>query len=162
MSEHGIKVITLDNPPVNALSLAYSARLLDEVLAAEADNTVQTVIFTGANGIFSGGADINDFLTEPPAGSKSVRDVIDAIERGKKVYVAAIDGSAMGGGLELGLACDYRVATERSKPVCRRLTRLVPGAGGTQRLPRLIGAQDALQMMLKGKRSAPPMPKRRA
>ncbi len=80
-----------------------------------------------------------------------MRDVIDAIERGKKIYVAAIDGSAMGGGLELCLACDYRVATERSKLGLPEIKLgLLPGAGGTQRLPRLIGAQDALQMMLKG------------
>jgi 3-hydroxyacyl-CoA dehydrogenase len=146
-----VKVITLDNPPVNALSFAYSAKLLDEVLAAEADRAVTTVIFTGANGLFSAGADINDFLTEPAPDAKNVRDVIAAIERGKKVYIAAIDGNCMGGGLELSLACDYRVATERSKLGLPEIKLgLLPGAGGTQRLPRLIGAQEALQMMLKG------------
>jgi 3-hydroxyacyl-CoA dehydrogenase len=146
-----VKVITLDNPPVNALSFAYSAKLLDEVLAAEADPAVTTVIFTGANGLFSAGADINDFLTEPAPDAKNVRDVIAAIERGKKVYIAAIDGNCMGGGLELSLACDYRVATERSKLGLPEIKLgLLPGAGGTQRLPRLIGAQEALQMMLKG------------
>ena len=146
-----IKVITLDNPPVNALSFAYSAKLLEQVQAAEADASVEAVVFTGANGIFSGGADINDFLTEPSPETKTVRDVINAIERGKKTYIAAIDGNAMGGGLELSLACDYRVATERSKVGLPEIKLgLLPGAGGTQRLPRLIGAQDALQMMLKG------------
>jgi 3-hydroxyacyl-CoA dehydrogenase len=146
-----IKLITLDNPPVNALSFAYSAKLLEQVQAAEADASVTTVIFTGANGLFSAGADINDFLTEPAPDTKTVRDVINAIERGKKIYVAAIDGNAMGGALELALACDYRVATERSKLGLPEIKLgLLPGAGGTQRLPRLIGAQDALQMMLKG------------
>jgi 3-hydroxyacyl-CoA dehydrogenase len=146
-----IKIVTLDNPPVNALSFAYCARLLQEVQAAEADANVEAVIFTGANGIFSGGADINDFSKEPDPNDKNVRHVIAAIEGGKKTYVAAIDGNAMGGGLELSLACDYRVATATSKVGLPEIKLgLLPGAGGTQRLPRLIGAQDALQMMLKG------------
>lgn len=146
-----IKIITLDNPPVNALSFAYSAKLLEQVQHAEADPSIQAVIFTGANGIFSGGADINDFAKEPDANDKNVRHVIAAIEAGKKTYIAAIDGNAMGGGLELALACDYRVATAKSKVGLPEIKLgLLPGAGGTQRLPRLIGAQDALQMMLKG------------
>src|SRR5579872_1798402 len=155
MSDDGggksIKLITLDNPPVNALSFAYSAKLLKEVEAAEADASITTVVFTGANGLFSAGADVNDFAAEPDPDAKNVRHVIAAIERGKKTYVAAIDGNAMGGGLELALACDYRIATERSKLGLPEIKLgLLPGAGGTQRLPRLIGAQDALQMMLKG------------
>ena len=146
-----VKIITLDNPPVNALSFAYSAKLLEQVQAAEADPSVKAVIFTGANGIFSGGADINDFAKEPSADDKNVRHVIAAIEAGKKTYIAAIDGNAMGGGLELSLACDYRVATAKSKVGLPEIKLgLLPGAGGTQRLPRLIGAQEALQMMLKG------------
>ncbi|HET7815262.1 MAG TPA: 3-hydroxyacyl-CoA dehydrogenase NAD-binding domain-containing protein [Candidatus Baltobacteraceae bacterium] len=146
-----VKLITLDNPPVNALSFAYSAKLLEEVRAAEADASVQTVVITGANGLFSGGADINDFNTEPSPDTKNVRDVIAAIEAGSKTYVAAIDGTCMGGGLELSLACDYRIATPKSKMGLPEIKLgLLPGAGGTQRLPRLIGAQDALQMMLKG------------
>ncbi len=146
-----IKVITLNNPPVNALSFAYSAKLLEEVQAAESDPAVDTVVFTGANGLFSAGADVNDFATEPDPDAKNVRHVIAAVERGKKVYIAAIDGNCMGGGLELSLACDYRVATERSKLGLPEIKLgLLPGAGGTQRLPRLVGAQDALQMMLKG------------
>ncbi len=146
-----IKIITLDNPPVNALSFAYSAKLLEQVQHAEADPSIQAVIFTGANGIFSGGADINDFAKEPDANDKNVRHVIAAIEAGKKTYIAAIDGNAMGGGLELALACDYRVATAKTKVGLPEIKLgLLPGAGGTQRLPRLIGAQDALQMMLKG------------
>lgn len=146
-----IKIITLDNPPVNALSFAYSAKLLEQVAQAEADPSVQAVIFTGANGIFSGGADINDFAKEPDPNDRNVRHVIEAIEDGKKTYIGAIDGNAMGGGLELSLACDYRVATAKSKLGLPEIKLgLLPGAGGTQRLPRLVGAQDALQMMLKG------------
>jgi 3-hydroxyacyl-CoA dehydrogenase len=146
-----IKVITLDNPPVNALSFAYSAQLLKEIEAAEKDADVTAVVITGANGLFSAGADVNDFAKEPDPDAKNVRNVIAVIERGKKTYIAAIDGTCMGGATELALACDYRVATERSKLGLPEIKLgLLPGAGGTQRLPRLIGAQDALQMMLKG------------
>ncbi len=146
-----LKIITLDNPPVNALSFAYSAKLLEEFAGIENDAKVSAVIITGANGLFSGGADINDFLAEPSPDTKTVRDVIAAIEKSNKIFVAAIDGTCMGGGLELALACDYRVATPASKLGLPEIKLgLLPGAGGTQRLPRLIGAQDALQMMLKG------------
>ncbi len=147
----GVRVVTIDNPPVNALSFALSAELLAAVTAAEQDAAVTTVVFTGANGMFSGGADVNDFDTEPTAETKTIRDVLAAIEAGTKTYVAAIDGNALGGGFELALACDYRVATAKSKLGLPEIKLgLLPGAGGTQRLPRLIGANDALQLMLKG------------
>ncbi|HEY9181413.1 MAG TPA: enoyl-CoA hydratase-related protein, partial [Candidatus Baltobacteraceae bacterium] len=81
-----IKIITLDNPPVNALSFAYSAKLLEQVADAERDASIEAVIFTGANGIFSGGADINDFAKEPDPNDRNVRHVIAAIEAGKKTY----------------------------------------------------------------------------
>ncbi|MGA8534466.1 MAG: 3-hydroxyacyl-CoA dehydrogenase NAD-binding domain-containing protein [Candidatus Tumulicola sp.] len=147
-----IRVLTLDNPPVNALSFAFSARLLAAVEAAENDASMHAVVLVGANGLFSGGADVNDFNAEPPPDAKTIRDVIAAIERSAKIYVAAIDGNALGGGLELSLACDYRVATRRSKVGLPEIKLgLLPGAGGTQRLPRLIGAQAALEFMLKGR-----------
>jgi 3-hydroxyacyl-CoA dehydrogenase len=150
----GIRLITLDNPPVNALSFVLCGQLLEAVAAAEADAAVTTVIFSGANGVFSGGADVNDLgrlTAAPAAGTKTIRDVVDAIERGRKTYVAAIDGLALGGGFELALASDYRVATTASRVGLPEIKLgLLPGAGGTQRLPRLIGANDALQIMLKG------------
>ncbi|HTJ26318.1 MAG TPA: 3-hydroxyacyl-CoA dehydrogenase NAD-binding domain-containing protein [Candidatus Limnocylindria bacterium] len=147
----GIRLITIDNPPVNALSFALSAELLAAVEEAERDPGVRAVVFTGANGLFSGGADVNDFATEPTPETRTIRDVIAAVERGNKVYVAAIDGNALGGGLELSLACDYRIGTPRAKVGLPEIKLgLLPGAGGTQRLPRLLGANDALQMMLKG------------
>ncbi len=145
------RVITLDNPPVNALSFAYSEKILKEIEAAEKDSSVTTVTITGANGYFSAGVDVNDFAKEWDPSGTTVRDIIEAIERSGKVYVAAIDGLALGGALELALACDRRIATPRSKlglPEIR--LGLIPGAGGTQRLPRLIAPQEALQMMLKG------------
>ncbi|MBC5803243.1 MAG: enoyl-CoA hydratase/isomerase family protein, partial [Candidatus Eremiobacteraeota bacterium] len=150
-AQPGVRIITIDNPPVNALSFALSAELLAAVEAAEGDASVRAAIFTGANGIFSGGADVNDFATEPSDGTVTIRDVVARVGRGTKTYVAAIDGNALGGGLELALACDYRIATARAKLGLPEIKLgLIPGAAGTQRLPRLIGAQDALQLMLTG------------
>jgi 3-hydroxyacyl-CoA dehydrogenase len=145
------KLITLDNPPVNALSFAYCAELYAAIEAAHADDSVESIVFTGANGLFSGGADVNDFNNDPPADAITIRDVIRAVESSLKPHIAAIDGVALGGGLELALACDYRIATPRSKLGLPEIKLgLLPGAGGTQRLPRLIGARAALEFMLKG------------
>ena len=150
-AETSLRVITLDNPPVNALSFAYCARLLGEIESAHDDAAVQSVVLTGANGLFSAGADVNDFNAELPSNAVTIRDVIAAIESSTKVHVAAIDGNCLGGGLELALACDYRVATPSAKLGLPEIKLgLLPGAGGTQRLPRLIGARAALEFMLKG------------
>lgn len=148
----GVRIVTLDNPPVNSLSFALSGELVPIVEAACADSGVKAVVFTGANGIFSAGADVNDFNTEPGPDTKTVRDVIAAVEKSDKIFVAAIEKNALGGGLELSLACDYRVAQKDAKIGLPEIKLgLLPGAGGTQRLPRLIGAQDALDIMLKGR-----------
>jgi 3-hydroxyacyl-CoA dehydrogenase len=145
------RVITLENPPVNALSFAYCAKLYETIEAAHADDSVESVVFTGANGLFSGGADVNDFNNEVPAGAITIRDVIRAVELSVKPHIAAIDGVCLGGALELALACDYRIATPRSKLGLPEIKLgLLPGAGGTQRLPRLIGARAGLEFMLKG------------
>lgn len=146
-----VGVITLDNPPVNALSFAYCKALLQAIEAAHGNDAVEAVVLTGANGLFSAGADVNDFNAEIPPDAVTIRDVIAAVEASVKVHVAAIEGNCLGGGLELALACDYRVATPAAKlglPEIR--LGLLPGAGGTQRLPRLIGARAALEFMLKG------------
>ena len=148
----GVRIITLDNPPVNSLGFALSAELVPVVEAASADANVKAIVFVGANGMFSAGADVNDFNTEPGPDTKTVRDVIAAIEKSEKIFVAAIEKNALGGGLELSLACDYRVAQKDAKIGLPEIKLgLLPGAGGTQRLPRLIGAQDALDIMLKGR-----------
>jgi 3-hydroxyacyl-CoA dehydrogenase len=148
----GVRVITLDHFPVNSLSYALCAELVPIVEAASADTSVAAVVFIGANGQFSGGADINDFGTEPTPQTKTIRNVIAAVEKSDKTFVAAIEKMALGGGLELALACDYRVALADAKVGLPEIKLgLLPGAGGTQRLPRLIGAQDALDMMLKGR-----------
>jgi len=146
-----VRLVILDNPPINALSFALSGELCAVLAAAEADAAIRSIVLTGANGIFSGGADINDFEREPTAETKTIRDAIALVEKGAKTYVAAIEKNALGGGLELALACDYRIATAGTKVGFPEIKLgLIPGAGGTQRLPRLIGAQDALQLMLKG------------
>ncbi len=145
------KVITLHNPPVNALSFKYSEKILKEIQDAENDATVTSVTITGANGFFSAGVDVNDFQKVWDPSGTTVRDIIEAIERSDKIFIAAIDGIALGGALELALACDRRVATPRSKLGLPEIKLgLIPGAGGTQRLPRLIAPQEALSMMLKG------------
>ena len=150
-TRHDARVLTLQNPPINALSFAVSAELLAAIERAESDGSVAGVIITGSSGVFSGGADINDFLREPTPETKTIRDVIARIERGTKTYIAAIEGNALGGGLELSLACDYRLGTPSAKVGLPEIKLgLIPGAGGTQRLPRLIGAQQALELMLKG------------
>jgi len=134
------------------VSFALCAELYPIVEAASADAAVTAVVITGASGIFSAGADINDFNTEPTPETKTIRDVIAAIERSDKIWVAAIEKNALGGGLELALACDHRVAQKDAKIGLPEIKLgLLPGAGGTQRLPRLIGAQDALDIMLKGR-----------
>lgn len=149
--ETRVHVITLDNPPVNALSFAYCARLFAEIEVAHADDSVEAIVITGAHGLFSAGADVNDFQHELPERAITIRDVIAVIESSIKVHVAAVDGNCLGGGLELALACDYRVATQEAKfGLPEIMLGLLPGAGGTQRLPRLIGARAALEFMLKG------------
>ena len=148
----GVRIVTLDNPPVNSLSFALSAELVPVIEKASADPSINAVVFIGANGQFSAGADVNDFNTEPTAETKTIRDVIAAVEKSDKTFVAAIEKNALGGGLELSLACDYRVALKDAKIGLPEIKLgLLPGAGGTQRLPRLIGGQDALDIMLKGR-----------
>lgn len=147
----GVRVISIHNPPVNALSSAVSEALLAEIAAAEADPDVAAIVITGSNGTFSGGADITEFLKRPPPGAKNARDVTAAIERSPKTYVAAIEGNAFGGGCEVAITCDFRLAAASSRLGQPEIKLgLLPGAGGTQRLPRMLGAQIALDFMLKG------------
>jgi 3-hydroxyacyl-CoA dehydrogenase len=147
----GIRVLTLDNPPANAISFVLAAEIVAAIEAADADPAVRAVVVTGAGGKFSFGADIKDFATQPTPETKTVQDVMAAIERSRKTYAAAIEGDALGGGFELALTCDYRVGSKQTKLGFPEIKLgLFPGAGGTQRLPRLIGAADALKLMLKG------------
>ncbi len=149
-SRDGVAVITIDNPPVNALGPAAIVPLLNALAAAQADPTVTALVLVGANSTFSGGADMKGFGANPPL-RPHIRDFIERLEASTKPIVAAIDGNAMGGGLEVALACDYRVATPRVRLALPEIQRgLLPGAGGTQRLPRLIGVGPALGIILSG------------
>ncbi len=145
----GIAIITLDNPPVNAFSFDALARLVAEVDTANADPDVRALVIAGANGLFSGGADLRDFGAPPRR--PHLRDLIERIERSAKPVVAAIAGICVGGGLEVALACDERLATADAKLGFPEIKRgVLPGAGGTQRAPRLMGIALALDLILSG------------
>lgn len=146
-----VLVLTIDNPPVNASSQAVRAGLLDGVerLASSADLVAAVVI--GARDSFVAGSDISEF--DGPMPEPLLPTLISAIEECPRPVVAAIDGVALGGGLELALGCDLRVATSRAQIGLPEVTLgMVPGAGGTQRLPRLTGRAAALDIIVSGRR----------
>jgi 3-hydroxyacyl-CoA dehydrogenase len=144
-----IAVITLDAPPVNALSASLRAGLLDAVTQASADPAAKAIVLICAGRTFIAGADITEFGKPPQA--PSLAEVELAIEAAPKPVVAAIHGTALGGGFETALACHYRVAVPSAKLGLPEVKLgLVPGAGGTQRLPRLVGVERALAMITSG------------
>ena len=144
-----IALMTIDNPPVNPLSSGVRQGLSDGVKAALADDNVQAIVLTGAGRAFIAGADISEFGGK--AEGPSLHDCLTTMENSAKPIIAAINGTAFGGGLEVALCCHYRVIAA-SAPVGLPEVKLglLPGAGGTQRLPRLIGAQKALDFILSG------------
>ena len=147
----GVAVITLQSPPVNGLGCAVRSSLQAALEAATADDAVSALVVTGAGKMFSGGADIREFGQSPPPGTPQLPTVIDAIEASEKPVVAAIHGFALGGGLELALGCHVRVAAAGTRVALPEVTLgIVPGAGGTQRLPRLIGVPAALEVIVGG------------
>ncbi|MFG1478044.1 3-hydroxyacyl-CoA dehydrogenase NAD-binding domain-containing protein [Xanthobacter sp. V4C-4] len=146
---NGVAVLTIDNPPVNALGAAVRAGLAAALAAAGADPAVRALVLAASGRVFVAGADISEFgkPSQPP----SLPDVVTAIENSAKPVVAAVNGAALGGGLELALACHARVvARAASLGLPEVKLGLIPGAGGTQRLPRLIGAAPAFAMMSSG------------
>ncbi len=145
----GVAVLTIANPPVNALSAAVRAGLVDALRGAVADPAVRAVVLSAEGRSFIAGADITEFGKPPvPPG---LGEVVDAFESSPKPVVAAIHGAALGGGLEVALGCHGRVATPGATFGLPEVKLgLLPGAGGTQRLPRLIGAADALRIMTTG------------
>ncbi|SMC47489.1 3-hydroxyacyl-CoA dehydrogenase [Rhizobium sp. RU36D] len=150
-------VVTLDNPPVNAISADLRAGIMAALADVRSKPDVTAVVLTGAGKTFVGGADIKEF-GKPPA-EPTLPDVIAAIEGMDKPVVAAINGAALGGGLELALACHVRIAAPSATLGMPEVNLgLVPGAGGTQRLPRLVGPVTALEMITDGK----PVPARAA
>ncbi|WP_024537954.1 3-hydroxyacyl-CoA dehydrogenase NAD-binding domain-containing protein [Comamonas badia] len=149
---HGdVAVITLDNPPVNGLGLATRQGIVAGLAQAQADAAVKAVVMTGAGKAFSGGADIKEFGTPKAIQEPNLLSVILAVENCSKPVVAAIHSVAMGGGLELSLGCHYRIAAPGTKIALPEVKLgLIPGAGGTQRLPRVVGVEAALNMIVSG------------
>jgi 3-hydroxyacyl-CoA dehydrogenase len=144
-----VGLIRLDNPPVNALSHDVRAGLIDAITEASKQTQIKALLILSAGNLFSGGADLKEFetgLREP-----SLQKVQAAIEGAPIPVVAAINGLALGGGLELAMACHYRIAHKSARLGLPEITLgIIPGAGATQRLPRLIGARAALEMILSG------------
>ena len=148
--DDGIAVLTLDNPPVNALGHALRAPLFEALQQAKADDAVQAIVITCAGRTFIAGADISEF-GKPPKEPR-LPDLIAMLESIDKPTVAAIHGTALGGGLEVALTCHYRVAVPSAKCGLPEVNLgLIPGAGGTVRLPRLVPVHDAISMITSGK-----------
>ena len=147
----GIAVITLNNPPVNGLSIATRSAVAAGIDQVEADASVTAVVITGAGKAFSGGADIREFGTPKALAEPNLNSLLRLVEGCRKPVVAAIHSVAMGGGLELALACNYRVAAPGASIALPEVKLgLLPGAGGTQRLPRVLGVETALNLIVSG------------
>ena len=149
---HGdVAVITLDNPPVNGLGLSTRQGIVAALEQANADASIRAVVLTGAGKAFSGGADIREFGSPKALQDPNLLSVILALENFVKPIVAAIHSVCMGGGLELALGAHYRVAAPGCKVALPEVKLgLIPGAGGTQRLPRVLGVEAALNMIVSG------------
>ena len=146
-----VAVITLANPPVNGLGFATRVGITDGLDKANADDAVKSIVITGAGKAFSGGADIKEFGTPKAAQEPNLGSVILALEASHKPIVAAIHSVVMGGGLELALGCHYRVVAPGTSVALPEVKLgLLPGAGGTQRLPRVLGVETALNMIVSG------------
>ena len=145
----GVAVLTVDNPPVNPLSDGVRNGLYESLQKAEDDNSVKGVVLTGKGRAFIAGADISEFGGNVEG--KSLNEVFQKLEFCKKPVVAAINGIALGGGLETALCCNYRIIDKKAIVGLPEVNLgLLPGGGGTQRLPRLAGPSEALKMMLTG------------
>ena len=146
-----VAVITLNNPPVNGLGHATRSAVADGVRKALADDAVNAIVITGAGKAFSGGADIKEFNSPKAMAEPNLGTLINIVEGSTKPVVAAIHSVAMGGGLELALGCNYRVALPGAQIALPEVKLgLLPGAGGTQRLPRVLGLEMALNMVVSG------------
>ncbi|RQR51055.1 3-hydroxyacyl-CoA dehydrogenase [Burkholderia sp. Bp9140] len=147
----GVAVITLNNPPVNGLGLSTRQGVMDALERAAQDPSVTAIVLTGAGRAFSGGADITEFNTPKAQQEPTLHTVIRAVEASAKPVVAALHSVVMGGGLELALGAHYRVAAPGAQVALPEVKLgLLPGAGGTQRLPRAVGLETALNMIVSG------------
>ncbi len=152
LSVHGpVAVITMDKPPVNSLGAALRAGIADALDQANANAAVRAIVLTGTARAFSAGADVTEFGTPNAAREPNLRVVISMLEDSPKPVVGAIAGQCLGGGLELAMGCHFRVASaDANLGLPEVKLGLLPGAGGTQRLPRLVGLETALNMVVSG------------
>ncbi|MEO8078980.1 MAG: 3-hydroxyacyl-CoA dehydrogenase NAD-binding domain-containing protein, partial [Caldimonas sp.] len=150
-TRNDVAVIALDNPPVNGLGFETRRGIAEGLGRALADAAIKAIVVTGSGKAFSGGADIREFGSSKAGAEPNLLSLIAALESSAKPVVAAINGVAMGGGLELALGCHYRVAAA-GVPIALPEVKigLIPGAGGTQRLPRVLGVETALNMIVSG------------
>ncbi|MBI0328185.1 3-hydroxyacyl-CoA dehydrogenase NAD-binding domain-containing protein [Burkholderia plantarii] len=147
----GVAVLTLDNPPVNGLGYSTRAALMAGLDHALADASVTAIVLTGAGRAFSGGADITEFNTPKALQEPNLHTLIAAVEASPKPVIAAVHAVVMGGGLELALGAHYRIAAPGTQVALPEVKiGLLPGAGGTQRLPRAVGLETALNMIVSG------------
>jgi enoyl-CoA hydratase/carnithine racemase len=152
--DDGVAVVRLDNPPVNALSRAVLGELASAADALREDQTVKAVVVTGAGKAFAAGADISEFGDGERAREIAVafRAAFDAVAAIPRPVVAAVHGAALGGGMELALACDLRVVSDSARlGQPEILLGIIPGAGATQRLPRLVGPARAKELIWSGR-----------
>ena len=146
-----VAVITLANPPVNGLGLATRAAAVAGIRQALADDAIKAIVITGAGKAFSGGADIKEFNSPKALTEPTLHTLINVVESSTKPVIAAIHSVCMGGGLELALGCNYRVAAPGAQMALPEVKLgILPGAGGTQRLPRVLGLEMALNMIVSG------------
>ena len=146
-----VAVITMDNPPVNGLGHATRLGITTGLERALADSAVKAIVITGAGKAFSGGADIREFGSPKALAEPNLLSVILALEASTKPIVAAVHSVCMGGGLELALGCHYRVVAPGTQVALPEVKiGLIPGAGGTQRLPRVLGLETAMNMIVSG------------
>jgi 3-hydroxyacyl-CoA dehydrogenase len=146
-----VAIVTLNNPPVNGLGLETRIAAVNALRQAELDDAVKAIIITGAGKAFSGGADIREFNSPKALTEPTLHTLISVVENATKPVVAALHTVCMGGGLELALGCNYRVALPGAQIALPEVKLgLLPGAGGTQRLPRVLGLEMALNMIVSG------------
>ncbi len=146
-----VAVITINNPPVNGMGHATRSAMVECLQRAYLDDAVQAIILTGAGPLFSGGADIKEFNSIQALAEPSLHTLISTVEQASKPVIAALHGTCMGGGLELALGCHYRLAEKGTQIALPEVKLgLLPGAGGTQRLPRMVGLEIALEMIVAG------------
>ena len=151
-AQDGVAVLITDNPPVNAMSYHVRQGLVDGVLEAESDDDVKAVVLHCEGRTFFAGMDITEFSNPNVPEAPGITEVIEKLEGASKPVVAAIHGTALGGGLETALGCHYRVAVPAAKLGQPEVNLgIIPGAGGTVRLPRVMGVEKALGMMTSGK-----------